>query len=106
MTLRDAQLGELTFDSGIGWWEGRVTLPSGATFALYVHTPRETDQSITEAARSAFEKMKGSEQAAREFAARELLPVHNDHWSDEKGDRRGGVYQAARSGGDSGVAKR
>lgn len=84
MKRSDPQLGDLTFDSDIGWWEGRVTLPSGSSFVLYVHTPTEKDQSITEAARAAFEKMNRSEQAAREFAAAELLSVHNGEWSEGK----------------------
>ena len=81
MKQTDQQLGELTYDSRIGWWEGRATLASGASFVLYVHTPRGDDNSITEGARIAFEKMRSSERAAREFAASKLLSVHNDVWN-------------------------
>lgn len=84
MKRNDAQLGELTFDPTIGWWEGQVRLASGASFVLYVHTPSATDHSITDGARAAFEKMKSSEQAARQFAAAELVSVHNDKWSEGK----------------------
>jgi hypothetical protein len=80
----DPQLGELTFDSDIGWWEGRVRLPSGTSFVLYVHTPSESDNSIADAARTTFEKMHSSEQAAFQFAAQELLAVHNREWNDGK----------------------
>lgn len=88
-------LGTLTFNSqagisektgtgwSIGWWEGRVTLPSGE-FVLHVHTSGENDHTITEAARHAFEKMKSLEQAARSFAAEELLSIHNSEWSEGK----------------------
>ena len=82
MKLNDEQLGDLVYDSTIGWWEGRVTLPSGASLSLYVHTAGKGDDSIAEGARTAFEKMKGAEQAAREFAASELLSVHNDTWNE------------------------
>lgn len=84
MQQSDPQLGKLTFDTEIGWWEGRATLPSGTSFALYVHTPSESDQSITEAARAAFEKMTSSEATALHFAAEELLPIHNEVWSEGK----------------------
>jgi hypothetical protein len=84
MKRNDPELGELTFDATIGWWEGRIQLPSGSSFALYVHTPREADHSVTDAARRAFEKMRGSEEDARRFAATELLPSHNEEWSEGK----------------------
>ena len=83
MQQNDAQLGNLKFDDQIGCWEGRVTLPSGASFTLYVHTSGN-DRAITDAARLAFEKMRHSETEARQFAADELLPVHNDEWCEGK----------------------
>jgi hypothetical protein len=82
MKHTDQQLGELTYDPKIGWWEGRATLASGASFVLYVHTPGENDNSITERERAAVEKMRCSEQTAREFAASKLLSVHNDTWNE------------------------
>ncbi|MGA3268967.1 MAG: DUF2262 domain-containing protein [Verrucomicrobiota bacterium] len=81
MKCTDEQLGELTYDANIGWWEGRVTLASGASFALYVHTPGRGDNSITAGARAGFEKMRSSERIVREFAASKLLSVHNDTWN-------------------------
>jgi hypothetical protein len=78
----DEQLGELTYDPDIGWWEGRVTLTAGSSFVLYVHTPGRDDSSITEGVKIAFEKMRISEQVAREFAASKLLSVHNDTWNE------------------------
>ena len=77
-------LGELTLDSDIGWWEGSLRLPSGFTVLLYVNTPEDKDKSITDGARAAFEKMRSSEMAAREFAADELLATHNDEWCEGK----------------------
>ncbi len=77
----DQQLGHIAYDPDIGWWEGCVTLPSGSAFLVYVHTPGGNDQSITEPARAAFEKMKSSEEAARQFAAAELLSIHNGMWN-------------------------
>ena len=53
-------------------------------FVLHVHTSGENDHTITEAARHAFEKMKSLEQAARSFAAEELLSIHNSEWSEGK----------------------
>jgi hypothetical protein len=82
MKCTDEQLGELTYDPRIGWWEGRVTLISGASFVLYVHTPGRGDNSITEGAKIGFEKMRNSERIAREFAASKLLAVHNDTWNE------------------------
>src|SRR5512140_2047218 len=82
MKHNDPDFGELTFDAKIGWWEGRIELPSGSSFALYVHTPSEADDFITDAARRAFEKMKSSEGVARRFAATELLQIHNEEWSE------------------------
>jgi hypothetical protein len=49
---------------------------------LYIHTPGRSDNSITEGARAAFEKMRSSEQTAREFAASKLLSVHNVTWNE------------------------
>jgi hypothetical protein len=74
--------GELTYNPRIGWWEGRVTLASGASFVLYVHTRGGGDNSISEGAKVAFERMSSSEQTAREFAASTLLSVHNDTWNE------------------------
>lgn len=81
MKRYDDQFGDLTFDPSIHWWEGKVTLDSGYSFALYIHTPNKADDSITKDARSAFEKMKISEKTAREFAASKLLSIHNDTWN-------------------------
>lgn len=84
MTRTDAQLGELTYHPDTGWWEGRVTLDSGASYALYVHTSGGTDTSITAGARTAFDRIRSSEQPAREFAASKLLSVHNYTWNEER----------------------
>ena len=83
MKHSDPLFGDLIFVSDRGWWEGYVTLPSGSSFSLYVHTPTQADQSITDAARATFEKMRQSEPTARQFAASELLASTNDKWSRE-----------------------
>ena len=57
-------------------------LPSGSSIELCIHTPNEGNSSITDDARAAFVKMVASEQAARVFAAAELLPIHNEEWND------------------------
>ncbi len=82
MEQTDEQLGALVYDPKIGWWEGRVMVAFGTSFALYIHTPGRSDTSITTGARVGFEKMRTSELAAREFAASKLLAVHNDSWNE------------------------
>ncbi len=66
MTRTDAQLGELTYHPDTGWWEGRVTLDSGASYALYVHTSGGTDTSIFRLAWDTCMSAFGSRQALYE----------------------------------------
>lgn len=82
--MQDLQLGTLVWDTSCGWWVGEVVLVSGSKFVLYIHTPSEMDQSITDGARQVFALMKDSERTVRHFAASELLPVHNSSWSESK----------------------
>jgi hypothetical protein len=82
MTILDSQFGSLTFDPEIGWWEGRVRIPSGE-YALYIHASSDDEHVLTEPIRRVLEKVKSLEEAARSFAADELLLIHNSEWSDE-----------------------
>ncbi len=80
--FEDPKLGNLMWNDSLGWWEGRTELASGSSFALYVHTPSDADQSITDAARDVFLFMKNSEDTVRKFAATELLAIHNGSWNE------------------------
>lgn len=81
-SFEDPKMGDLKWDDSVGWWEGRAVLTSGSQFALYIHTPSEADQSITDAARNVFVFMKDSEVTVRNFAAAELLAIHNESWNE------------------------
>jgi hypothetical protein len=81
MKITDPQFGELTFDERIKWWEGRVTISAG-TFELYIHTPRENSDAITDNARITFKQIEDLEKAAKEFSAADLLKVFNTTWND------------------------
>jgi len=83
MRRYDPQFGEMTWHPQALLWAGRVSLPSGSSLAVYVHASSEADD-FTEDARSAFNKMMLSEAAARQFAAEELLTIHNEEWSEGK----------------------
>jgi hypothetical protein len=71
----------LTFNPSIGSREGHATLPSGNALEVHLHALGERGRSITNAVRTVFEEVRRAEKSAREFAARELLAIHNDGWS-------------------------
>ena len=79
----DPDLGLLTWDEGLEWWEGSILLSSVAPYRLYVfarasHTPA---RNITKAARLSILRLRGLESACRRYAADQLLGVHNSEWT-------------------------
>ena len=78
----DTQLGELTWDPRFHWWEGRLRMPNGSEFKLYLETPSNDDQSLTEASRKAAAMIVQSDLEIRLFAANKLLSTLNESWNE------------------------
>ena len=83
-SLDDSELGRLTWDDRLKWWEGSISLSSNVAFRLYIfarqgHTP---NRGITAEARSALQRIRGLEAACRRYAAEELIGIRNSEWSD------------------------
>jgi len=79
----DPDLGLLTWDEGLEWWEGSILLSSVAPYRLYVfarasHVPA---RNITEAARLSIARLRDLEPACRRYATGQLLGVRNSEWA-------------------------
>ncbi|MBI3921676.1 MAG: DUF2262 domain-containing protein [Armatimonadetes bacterium] len=82
--MNDRDLGALTWNDGLDWWEGSLRLSSEAPFHLYIlaREGKTSDRAITADARRTIERLRHREADCRRYAAEELLDVHNAEWSD------------------------
>ena len=83
-SIQDPDLGTLTWDRNVQWWEGYLRLSSEAPFRLYVFARGGDDRAITAESRAAIERLRDQETACREYAADELLETYNDEWAEGK----------------------
>ncbi len=78
----DSELGQLKWDDRVDWWEGEITLTSEQPFVLCILSRTDDKRVITEDARMAIARIRELETRCREYAADELLEIHNSEWSE------------------------
>jgi len=82
MSRIDSDLGPLTWNAELDWWEGTIRLSSPELFRLYVFARSTPEQTITNDAHSAIRCLRTLEDSCRRYAATELLAVHNEEWAE------------------------
>jgi len=83
VNMDDPDLGPMSWNEQLEWWEGSIRLTSDIPFILCVFArPRETNaRAITQQSRHAIERVRSLERASREYAADQLLEIHNSEWA-------------------------
>jgi hypothetical protein len=83
-SMNDAELGDLTWNEQLEWWEGSIRMTSPKEFELFVlaRSSLVADRSITADARAAIARIRTAEDACRSYACGELLEIHNSEWSE------------------------
>lgn len=79
-TASHPDLGELTYDDNLSWWEADVVC-DGHDLHLYLAGPREGANARFQHAAAVCGSIDLA--VAREFAAQHLLNIHNDNWNDD-----------------------
>jgi hypothetical protein len=72
-TIHDEQFGTLIWERNC--WTGAIELPDGRQATLTIQPPE--NRTITQQARDAFNLISQSDEAIRQRACDELLPIHN-----------------------------
>jgi hypothetical protein len=82
--MDDPELGTLTWNDQLEWWEGSIRMTSPKEFELFVLArPWLVEgRSITLDARIAIARIRTAEDACRSYACDELLEIHNSEWSE------------------------
>ncbi len=83
-TIQEPDLGTLTWDDRLDWWEGSILLSSNVPFRLFI-LAREgltTNRAITADARAAARRIRDLEAACRHYAADQLFDVYEEEWSE------------------------
>ena len=81
--IHDAVLGELRWDSGVGWWEGKFACPENGEFELII-PPSETESRTPEPQLVVhFASMKSLIAKSKGDAIDGFLPTFNEDWNDE-----------------------
>jgi hypothetical protein len=82
--MDDPELGTLTWNDQLEWWEGSIRMTSPKEFELFVlaRPSLVEDRSITVDARVAIARIRTAEDACRSYACDELLEIHNSEWSE------------------------
>ena len=83
-SLIDPDLGALTWNDELEFWEGSIRLSSSDAFELCVFARARlvADRAISADARRAIARIRTAEDECRSFACKELLEIHNDEWSE------------------------
>ena len=82
--MDDPELGTLTWNDQLEWWEGSIRMTSPKEFELFVlaRPSLVEDRSITVDARVAIARIRTAEDACRSYACDELLEIHNSERSE------------------------
>lgn len=82
-SMNDPDLGTLTWDNKLDWWEGSIRLSSEVPFQLHIfaRASEGSERAITADARRAIERIRQREPACRRYAADQLLNIRNSEWS-------------------------
>jgi hypothetical protein len=82
-SMNDPDLGTLTWDERLNWWEGSIRLSSEVPFKLYIfaRAGENPERMITADARRAIGRIRQRESACRRYAADQLLNIRNSEWS-------------------------
>jgi uncharacterized protein (TIGR03067 family) len=84
--IDDEVLGRLIWDDNLDWWETKVRVGRGSSAEFFLSAPRKGKrlESALQDAREFLHWLRANERAAREFAAEQLLDLHNDEWNKGK----------------------
>ena len=83
-SLIDPDLGALTWNDELEFWEGSIRLSSSDAFQLVVFARANliADRAISADARRAIARIRTAEDECRSFACKKLLEIHNEEWSE------------------------
>jgi uncharacterized protein (TIGR03067 family) len=80
--IKDAVLGQLTWDDNFDWWAAQVELKPGLIIDVHVEPGNRDDETAVATGREFVRWLQQHELAARRFAAAQLLDTHNDAWNE------------------------
>lgn len=81
--IEDAVFGKLIWEKEYGWWSGELKFSPESIAKIRINAENETDTDAISAAHRLFEKIRVSDSEIRNFAADELLELHNESWRED-----------------------
>ncbi len=83
-SIIDPELGALTWNDELEYWQGSIRLSSSDVCELVVFARSRfvADRAISADARRTIARLRTAEEACRAFACAQLLEIHNAEWSE------------------------